>query len=334
MTTATALDGASMKRLLPVVALLLLACLWAGGVARGQSPGAMPGVEQYWQQVEATRAVVAGLDDLNAGQQHARLTAEAERFSAIEAVVLPGNVAVAIDHANLIDALTAAPPDVARVTALLDAALAAHASWPEPSRGMTDLARLTRILKRSEFQWPVRIPSDLEQWLDNLALRIQDFLDNLLPDSIAIELPLVDLLVSLAAAVLLVLVFWYVASQLLAGMTPETRLDDPNGDDAAISAGQAFERAQTLSAAGDLRSAVRYLYLATLLTLDEQGQLRYDRTRTNREYLASVAQSPRLASTLGDVVDVFDRVWYGQQSLEPGAFARYSDLVKALRSGQ
>ena len=71
----------------------------------------MPGVEQYWQQVEATRAVAAGLDGLPADQQVARLAAEAERFRQIKAVVLPSNVAVATDHTALIAELTADPPD-------------------------------------------------------------------------------------------------------------------------------------------------------------------------------------------------------------------------------
>lgn len=292
----------------------------------------MPDSEHYWQQVESTRAVVAGLDGLPADQQVARLAAQADLLRPIKAVVLPGNIAVATDHAALIAAMTTDPPDVARVTALLDAALAARASWPEPIHGPTDLARLKPILKQPEFLWPVEEPTAIERWLDELRQRINHFLNSLFPDRLAIELPLFDLLVSLAAAALLVLVFWYVASQLLAGLAPESRLDELGADDAPISAGQAFERAQTLSAGGDLRSAVRYLYLATLLTLDEQGQLRYDRTRTNREYLTSVAQSPRLATTLGDIVDVFDRVWYGQQTLEPDAYDRYADQVQALRN--
>ncbi|RMD73583.1 MAG: DUF4129 domain-containing protein, partial [Chloroflexi bacterium] len=75
--------------------------------------------------------------------------------------------------------------------------------------------------------------------------------------------------------------------------------------------------------AGDRRSAVRYLYLAALLWLDEQGLLHYDRSLTNREYLQQLRDQRSLRDRLAPVVNTFDAVWYGQQVIDEQAFARY-----------
>ncbi len=93
----------------------------------------------------------------------------------------------------------------------------------------------------------------------------------------------------------------------------------------------AFRQAQTLSGTGDYRSAVRYLYLSSLLILDERNLLRYDRSLTNREYLGSIADRPELAITLREVIDVFDRVWYGFQPLDEEAYNLYVARVNELR---
>ena len=92
-----------------------------------------------------------------------------------------------------------------------------------------------------------------------------------------------------------------------------------------------MQRAQTLSNQGDYRNAVRYLYLSSLLVLDERGLLRYDRSRTNREYLRSVSSRPELSKPLGDVIDVFDRVWYGFDSVNEEDFESYVKHVDELR---
>ena len=49
------------------------------------------------------------------------------------------------------------------------------------------------------------------------------------------------------------------------------------------------------------------------------------------EYLRGVAGKPELAAILRDVIDVFDRVWYGFQSMDEKAFAHYARRVEQLR---
>ncbi|HEX6033595.1 MAG TPA: DUF4129 domain-containing protein, partial [Anaerolineales bacterium] len=99
----------------------------------------------------------------------------------------------------------------------------------------------------------------------------------------------------------------------------------------ALTSTGALKRAETLSMQGDYRNAIRYLYLSSLLVLDEQGLLRYDRSRTNREYLRSVSSKPELAKPLHDVIDVFDRVWYGFEKVDEQTYQSYVRHVDELR---
>ncbi|MBK9050501.1 MAG: DUF4129 domain-containing protein [Chloroflexi bacterium] len=59
--------------------------------------------------------------------------------------------------------------------------------------------------------------------------------------------------------------------------------------------------------------------------------LRYNRTRTNREYIQSMTDKPETAQGLGDVVEVFDRVWYGYEPIDDGEYTSYQDQVEQLR---
>ncbi len=93
---------------------------------------------------------------------------------------------------------------------------------------------------------------------------------------------------------------------------------------------EAVARAQRASVVQDYRLAMRLLYLACLLKLDESGVLRYDRTLTNREYVRQLASRPVLAGALQPVVEAFDDVWYGFRALTPQGYAAFEAQVREL----
>jgi len=67
------------------------------------------------------------------------------------------------------------------------------------------------------------------------------------------------------------------------------------------------------------------------LVLDEKRLMRYDRSRTNREYLRSLSSKPELVKPLRDVIDVFDRVWYGFENVDEQTYQSYVKRVDELR---
>jgi hypothetical protein len=321
---------------LALVVVWLALLVWVDAPAAAQS-GAITQAE-YWQLVADTQALVAQLDedDQNAS---ARLAASAERWQAITAVNLPAGGQVAVDHSYLVAQLRAEPPDWAYLLGLLTTLLAARADWPAAQFTTSDLTSLERILSRPEFRYGGSALPGWLRWIVEQWQRFLEWLNNLSPAENPaagdgfLAAPLVEQLATVVLLLLLAGLLAYALQGILADFAAESVLAlEETATGEPLTADGALRRAQELSSGGDYRSAVRYLYLSTLLRLEERGLLRYDRSLTNREYLKRVAHDPSLAKVLRDVVEVFDRVWYGYQPLDALAYQRYASAVEALKN--
>jgi hypothetical protein len=122
---------------------------------------------------------------------------------------------------------------------------------------------------------------------------------------------------------------------LVRGLVGDEKLLE-NGEAAGevLTSEAALQRAQSLSSEGNYRNAVRYLYLSALLLLDERGFLVYDRSKTNLEYLHTLKETAGLAGPLKAVIDLFDRVWYGYESISAGAYQDYVEYINELKRYQ
>jgi hypothetical protein len=96
--------------------------------------------------------------------------------------------------------------------------------------------------------------------------------------------------------------------------------------------------AERLEREGRHREAVRCLYLACLLKLDEHGVARFVRGQTNWEHLGRIQGSANKPSALdfSEPTRAFDRVWYGMRvrgSEDVGLFRGwYRDLTGLLEA--
>lgn len=281
----------------------------------------------YWETIGEIR------DDLSAAEAEdisARQDA-VERLAAIDAVELPDGRIQSIDHGFFIRELQNENNGLETVSRLLTAYLSSRQGWPDPGLPQLDEAALNQILSRPEFQYAVEEPNFLQQWWQDIRQAIEDFFLRLFPEDSSIRLPLGDLIV-IFAAVLVAVVLAYALRGVISDITAEATLnaeEELGGE--PLTAERALQRAQELSTGGDYRTAVRYLYLSALLLLEERGLLRYDRSLTNREYLRTVSHRPELAAILRDVIDVFDRVWYGFQTLSASEYEAYALRVETLK---
>ncbi|MEM0963810.1 MAG: DUF4129 domain-containing protein [Bacteroidota bacterium] len=81
---------------------------------------------------------------------------------------------------------------------------------------------------------------------------------------------------------------------------------------------------------GDYREAVRVRYLSVLQALDETGALAWRQDKTNRQYVAEVAQgAPPLAGPFRQATRVFDAVWYGERPVSESRYHRLTPLFDA-----
>jgi hypothetical protein len=285
----------------------------------------------YWELVRNTRQVLTEMEALPDNEVREGLDDLAVQWEKVTAVEFPDQSIVTIDPSYLVALLKQENPDPKRLVALMDALLKAHEAFPQKVFTVQDVEPLKEILARPEFQWTKAQAPQNPEWLQ----RILDFIDRVM-DRIAYgvqngvyygRVPLI-----IAAVIVFFLSLYFIARNLSRNLVREAELAAENGeDDALLTSKGAMQRAQALSSQGDYRTAVRYLYLSSLLILDEHGVLRYDRSRTNREYLRSVSSKPELAKPLSDVIDVFDRVWYGYDSVDEETYQSYLKHVDELR---
>lgn len=103
----------------------------------------------------------------------------------------------------------------------------------------------------------------------------------------------------------------------------EEQIEDPDTLAAA---------AQELAAAGHLRRAYRAIFLAILLRLDKKGLIRFDRSRTNGEYLRSLRSRPEVFAWMRPLTNEFDVRWYGERSVDEQDFRRALRAYEGLNS--
>ena len=217
----------------------------------------------------------------------------------------------------------------ARVTAVLDQLLSTSSD-----RTAARLASLEDVLARAEFSQPETLWQRFQRWLAQVLAR---FLPDAMPDptsngALRTIARAAGWLIALAGILLLawLLSFWLQA--LLANFVPHAakrRAGDGVGD-LPSSAQAARVVAAEHAGSGDYRQAVRHLYLAALLSLDERGLVRFERSLTNREVLARTPEDATLRTHLEPVIATFDRIWYGVQEPDHETFETYRHEVDEL----
>lgn len=314
-------------------ALLFVLGIASAASAFKQDSNPIP-LDEYWTLVADSQAQLAALTALETDSVRAALDSLATRWESVQAVTLEDGQILPLDNRYIVNLLRAENADLKSLRAYFKTLSDSRAEFSSAAFDARDLDPLRAVLARAEFQWPEAqaAASTENNWLQKLWDRFARWLDKILGNSdtgngVTIGLNWFPFVSTILLLVILAVVF----RDLYTGIVAESQLGADENSDALLTSEAAFSKAQTLSRGGDYRAAVRYLYLSSLLMLDERGLLRYDRSRTNREYLRSVAADAALAEPLKEVVDVFDNVWYGYHELDEESFRHYSGRVQELK---
>lgn len=168
-----------------------------------------------------------------------------------------------------------------------------------------------------------RMMRRFNQWLDDLFRRDRNPLETDQSDhgfGISPHLLLYALCGLVLAALTVLLIRWRrnrpapVAAGTAAGALPDLR-DDAVTADQLPEAGW-LAMARELMARGDLRLALRALYLASLADLAQRELLTIARFKSNREYerelLRRARQRGELRAAFGENITLFEKIWYGR----------------------
>jgi hypothetical protein len=318
--TAVAFIDATVHRPSSTVLLLLLSLLLLPAPAQAQE--SLPDLAAY--EALAREALAAARRGDRLGLEEA-----AGRMAAISAVQSADGQRLPVDNRWLSAALAEPEPDLTAIAAQLGGLLDALAAPEGGPDSQASLSRLRDLLARPPFAEPVEGPNLIGRffdWLFRLLARLLDPVGSVGPGPANV----LGWVFGLAGLALLgfVLFAWLRGLRGALARDASTSDDDP---EANLTASQALQQASSLARGGDYRTAVRYLYLSSLLWLDEQGRLRYDRALTNREYLEHLGDQPELRAKLAPIIETFDRVWYGYLPLDSESFAAYEQQVNQLR---
>lgn len=293
-----------------------------------QPSSASLAIGAYWEKIESFLVQLDAVDVDDDAMYKGWLASTANQLTEIEAVVLPNGRSIPINHAPLVSVLEAdPPPDPAQIRGLLQ-------TWLDTQNDLlhtedAEIDSLRDILADERFIYVEEPPIPVwRQWIND---RLADILQFFARGGSLLVNNTTGTILSAVSVVVLVGVFAYILNGLVGNFTPQATLHDELGEELPLNAEMALERAQSLSMGGDYRTAVRYLYLSSLLMLEERGLLRYNRSLTNREYLKAVAHRPELVQWLKPVIDVFDRVWYGYQPLSKEEYTQYQEWVEGLK---
>ncbi|MEK8132290.1 DUF4129 domain-containing protein [Paenibacillus filicis] len=196
-----------------------------------------------------------------------------------------------------------------------------------------DKDKLSEILSRDEFAGYLRErPSPLLGWLE----RMWEKLFGLFPD-VGLPPGTSKLLAYTVLGIVLVLlgaaILWLIRSAIL---LRRSRMRSVFGSAADLDRSSAVyrEEAERLAAAGDYAEAVRRMFLGLLLQLDEQGWVRAEKWKTNREYIEELLDSkPGLAASFADVAALFEHVVYGGGEVSSSDYVRLRDMAEAAQEG-
>jgi len=162
------------------------------------------------------------------------------------------------------------------------------------------------------------------QILDKLGKRIQNFIA-WMRDSLALRGDSAGRVASFIFAGLVLIGFIALLVLLVRKLLRSGRsggsLERPSGTDSLYglpSARPLIREAATLAEAGDYRGAFRCAYMASISHLDEVQALRFQRGRTNWEYLRDLRHTghDRPQEALRDITSTFDRKFYGRETCD------------------
>jgi hypothetical protein len=317
-----------LHRLLAVLGCWLL--MMMPGHATAQSPASRLTLDEYQALLTGALHELEGAPLGNRGETLQRVRAQ---VAAVKEVILPSGEVVMVapllgDAENPVRSRRAA---LARLT-LVTGQLAAASGDATGER----LALLEQVLARPEFNSPAAL---LERWLTAGREWLRRLLGRPAEGDPSPVLAGAAQAVPWVLAALGALLAGWLLSFWLQGLLrsfvadAEVKRRRAAGEELPLTAAEARRQAHSAAQSGRYRDAVRRLYLAALLHLQEQRIVPPDPSLTNHELLDRVPADAPIHAQLAPVVETFDQVWYGVREPSQATYVAYAAAVDELEAG-
>jgi hypothetical protein len=294
-----------------VLCLLLLSPAWAGAAVLTSSEyaGRLDRAAQAMEHAARDRSDASQLADR-------ALTEVPERA---EVRVAPTASVLTVDNRDLLAGLRrdakrspAGMEEAARTLRSLQAGIVGAASAPPGGR-----EALARVLARREFHksWWQRTREKLGRLIGRAVRYVFRHFPSL-PENMHVPVSLWRVIgySALAAAALIVaLLVVRMVMRLTGPPRPEGAPVAVDGEEPRRPHAEWVAEAERMVREGRYGAAVRALYLAALMRLDETGRLSYDRARADGRFVRALEGrgEAELAGQLLELSGLFSRIWYG-----------------------
>lgn len=312
-----------MKFRLHAAIALLLSLLPIWGLMTVDAQDDSLSVSQFWARLDQTEVLLRSKllsPSQNADTDSAAAISQIRLlWEGVNEIRLEDGSRVAVDLGWIRAALTDSQPDTLealhrQVKALIDYH-ERQARQPDGSSKDIPLDALSEVLRDPRFQYVDITPTPIPEVPQTEAVQSSAL------SSVAQTI----LLIAGILAVIAVFVYFARNLQVQQATIELTPNSDPTTSDDAQTL--AIDHAQTQ----DYRTAIRYLYLASLLMLDEHDVIHYDSSLTNREHLRHVKDKPQIYDVLRQVINAFEEVWYGYLPVNEDYYQRFRQQVDELR---
>ncbi len=271
--------------------------------------------DQFWNRLAQTALLLR--ETTADGDNSAIIGQVSALWEGVEAIRLDDDRVVPVDLGWIRAVLIDSQPDVLealerQVNALLDY----HAIWGDDRFAASDpsLATLAEVLHDPRFQYPDFTPTPVQE-VQPIEVAQSDTLSTVAQ----------FILVATGVVVLILVIVYFVRNLQVQQVIIDTATsDDPTTPSDAKTL--AYDYAQSR----DYRTAIRYMYLASLLMLDEKGIIHYDSALTNREHLRHLTNKPQVDDLLRRVINAFEEVWYGYLPIDEAYYQQFCKQVDEL----
>jgi len=325
------------------LALMVLLCGWSLS-ARAAAPQEYDHALAQVQAALVRQAQAIKAEEVPRGEAPSLIAQQA--LGPIHSVAAPGRPPVLVDSARLISAVQAAEAvkDLDKKIESLSAvngqiSLLREQMMPasESLKPVSSVQSAHAVLARPEFASdPLPPPSLADRfaaWLDRVLSRRQPSAPNVnMPNVNPQVIEGIFLVIAAGAFAVLVAVIVQAIGRRTARSKPlaldeeEAVLVEARDKDSLLAL------AEQQAKGGDYRRAFRLVYLAALVALDTGGVLRFDRSKTNWEYLRALRTAGRsdVYAALTPLTREFDQVWYGFAPTDASHYARALAQYQAL----
>jgi hypothetical protein len=287
----------------PIGAIIAVgALLWTTTFATAQD--GIISEDDFWYRLTLT--------DLLLGQPSGETVAQVnDLWRDVDGVRMPDETVIRVDVTWVQLSPDSSTADITQVHDRVRALLTFHERFSEDNTQSADrLAALDDVLQRRVHE---EKPGPAESDSSSRAVSLS---------------PSLAQMVLIAAGLIVVIVL---LGYLWGMLQVQPAAVDLSSDSIPSSSQAATVRAEEYQAAHDYRAAIRQLYLASLLVLDEQQIIRYDAALTNREHLEQLHEQPLVHELMAQVVTIFDRVWYGFAPADETLYRAFRQYLEQLR---